>query len=858
MKTIPEMLAAHANSQPDAIAIMATERLPLTYHHLHVHIKQVVAILNELGINRNDRVAIVLPNGPEMAVAFLAVAAGATSAPLNPAYRAREFDFYLEDLNAKVLVVQKAFDSPARAVAQARGIPIIELEPVGKEAGLFTLISKDKSPSGQLGGLAQPDDVALILHTSGTTSRPKMVPLTHRNLYTSALNIADTLQLTATDRCLNVMPLFHIHGLMAATLSSLMAGGSLVCTTGFDAGQFFAWINAFQPTWYTAVPTMHQAVLANAAAHHETISHSPLRFIRSSSASLPPKVMGGLEELFRVPVIESYGMTEASHQMSSNPLPPHQQKPGSVGLPAGPEVAIMGDNANLLPFGSIGEIVIRGASVTQGYANNPEANQNAFSTGWFRTGDQGYFDAEGYLFITGRLKEMINRGGENIAPREVDERLLAHPLVKQAVTFAVPHETLGEDIAAAVILKENVTVTERELRQFAFSHLSDYKVPTQILIVDQIPKGPTGKLQRIGLAEKLADKLKPEFIPPSGQIEEALARIWADVSGKERVGRLDNFFALGNDSLMATQVVVSVQTAFDVKLPLPTIFQEPTLMDQARVIEEMLLAKTGDAGADSYASLVLIQPYGSKRPFFLLPGGGGGEEEFLVYAQFIHLLDSTQPVYGFIARGQDGVTQPHTNVAAMVDDYLHELRDVQPRGPYLLGGECVGGKVAYEMARRLDADGESVALLLLNTRLQKTVKSRSQNKYWRDRLKYHWEQLQKQPSGEKTSYLLQKLSTDKTKRHIQQVRKGYNELLQSYVPAHPYKQPIMLIVSEDYDAHSPNMGVEKWAGGGFAVYPVTGDLYSYLGAHAQTTAQQVQHCLQLADEKTSNGDGESE
>jgi len=372
------------------------------------------------------------------------------------------------------------------------------------------------------------------------------------------------------------MPLFHIHGLMAATLSSLMAGGSLVCTSGFDVEQFFPSIESFQPTWYTAVPTMHQAILSMAKEHHETINSHPLRLIRSSSASLPPQVMAGLEEIFNAPVIESYGMTEAAHQMSSNPLPPHSRKPSSVGVPAGPEIAIMDEtSSSLLAQGKIGEIIIRGENVTSGYANNPNANQEAFSNGWFRTGDQGYFDPDGYLFLTGRLKEIINRGGEKIAPREVDEILLAHPAVSQAITFAIPHATLGEDVAAAVVLEKHEQVFQRELRHFAFERLADYKVPTQILVVDEIPKGPTGKLQRIGLAEKLAIQLRPEFAEPTEPVEKILAQIWGEVLNQNRIGIDDNFFALGGDSLKAVQVVARVRATLEITLPLPAIFQEP-------------------------------------------------------------------------------------------------------------------------------------------------------------------------------------------------------------------------------------------------------------------------------------------
>jgi acyl-CoA synthetase (AMP-forming)/AMP-acid ligase II len=342
-----------------------------------------------------------------------------------------------------------------------------------------------------------------VLHTSGTTSRHKVVPLTHANVCASAANIARSLALTATDRCLNVMPLFHIHGLIAALLASLASGARVICSPGFNALQFFGLVKEHQPTWYTAVPTMHQAILARAERNPEAVKATRLRLIRSSSASLPPTVMLELERVFGAPVIEAYGMTEAAHQMASNPLPPAPRKPGSVGIAAGPEIAIMDEHGGLMARGEIGEVVIRGDNVTPGYANNPAANAAAFAHGWFRTGDQGVLDAEGYLRLTGRLKEIINRGGEKISPREVDEILLEHPAVAQAVTFGVPHDKLGEDVAAAIVLRDGAATTERELKAFAGQRLAAMKVPRQILFVAEIPKGATGKLQRLGLAKLL-------------------------------------------------------------------------------------------------------------------------------------------------------------------------------------------------------------------------------------------------------------------------------------------------------------------------------------------------------------------
>ena len=299
------------------------------------------------------------------------------------------------------------------------------------------------------------------------------------------------------------MPLFHIHGLMAAVLASVAAGGSVVCSPGFNAWHFFAWLDAARPSWYTAVPTMHQSILTRAARNAASVQAARLRLIRFSSSALPPRVMAELEQVFRCPVIESYGMTEAAHQMASNPLPPRPRKPGSVGIAAGPDVAVMDDAGTLLRPGETGEVVIRGANVMSGHLDNPAANASAFTNGWFRTGDQGVIDLDGYLAITGRLKEIINRGGEKISPREVDEVLLDHRAVAMAVCFAMPHDKLGEDVAACVVLRAGAAASERELREHCAKRLADFKVPRKVLLVAEIPKGATGKPQRIGLAQKL-------------------------------------------------------------------------------------------------------------------------------------------------------------------------------------------------------------------------------------------------------------------------------------------------------------------------------------------------------------------
>lgn len=496
--TLKDLIAEHPDA---AIAIGEPGREWLTYAGLRTMALSVRQSLRSAGIGAQDRVAIVLANGSDMASAFISVAQAATTAPLNPNYREDEFAFYLQDLGAKAIILKSDYEGPARRAAQNLGLIILSLVPTSR-AGKFTLVGPDTNPAPDI----EPgtEDVALILHTSGTTSRPKIVPLSQSNVAASAQNIAVSLALTPQDRCLNVMPLFHIHGLVAAVSATLGVGGSIYCTTGFNAMNFFAMMRDARPTWYTAVPTMHQAILTRAKRNADVISEVPLRFLRSSSASLPAQVMQSLAETFGAPVIEAYGMTEAAHQMCCNPLV--RQKAGSVGIAAGPKVAIAHEIDNHLVSGT-GEIVISGPNVTHGYESNAEANEKNFFEAdgqrWFRTGDQGTFDDDGFLHLTGRLKEIINRGGEKISPLEVDGVLMDHPAIEQVVTFAMPHPKLGEEVAAAAVLRDGFEVTEKGIREFAATRIADFKVPRRVVILDEIPKGATGKMQRIGMAEKL-------------------------------------------------------------------------------------------------------------------------------------------------------------------------------------------------------------------------------------------------------------------------------------------------------------------------------------------------------------------
>jgi len=499
---ITTLKALVADHPAEALALGAPGRDWLSYGGLRDLATRTETALRGFGIGATDRVAIVLANGPDMASSFYCIGQAATTAPLNPNYREDEFAFYLDDLKAKALVVEAGYEGPALAAGQSLGLTILRVH-AAAAAGDFTLTA-DTDTTGVTSAPPTADDIALILHTSGTTSRPKIVPLLQSNVAASAQNIAASLSLTQEDRCLNVMPLFHIHGLVAAVSATFASGGSIFCTAGFNAMNFFAMMSEARPTWYTAVPTMHQAILSRAKRNADVISDVPLRFLRSSSASLPAQVMEALNKTFNAPVIEAYGMTEAAHQMCCNRL--DLQKPGSVGVAAGPEVAIGHESENHLIDGT-GEICISGPNVTPGYESNPDANaKNFFEANgkrWFRTGDQGAFDDDGFLHLTGRLKEIINRGGEKVSPLEVDGVLMDHPAIAQVVTFALPHPKLGEEVAAAVVLRDGMEADERAIRDFAAERMADFKVPRKVVIMSEIPKGATGKMQRIGMAEKL-------------------------------------------------------------------------------------------------------------------------------------------------------------------------------------------------------------------------------------------------------------------------------------------------------------------------------------------------------------------
>jgi len=705
LPTISIADAIRAAADAAAPAIVGPHGEILTYRELLNQVESLGRFLLASDITPSDRVALIATGGAEMVVGFLGIAAVAGCAPLNPSYTAAEFEFFLRDLQPRLLLREAGVATEVDAVARRLSIPVQEFRPGSVFTGGFRLGGVVSNPASAC-RFVTVENAALILHTSGTTSRPKMVPLTQRNLCQSAYTIAWSLRLSPSDCCLNIMPLFHIHGLVGAVLTTLVSGGCVKCASGFAATPFAYWLGGLQPTWYTAVPTMHQTVLSQVTYREGPLPMHALRFIRSCSAPLPGRVRAELEECFGVPVLEAYGMTEAAHQITCNPLPPGERKPGSVGVATGTEIAIVNDNRHFLGRGEIGEIVISGPNVTSGYLGDPAVTTDSFMGSWFRTGDLGWIDDAGYLFLSGRIKEIINRGGEKIAPFEIEEAILDHPDVAEVVAFGVPDDRLGEDVGVAIVLRPGVApLDSRALREFLALRVAAFKLPRHIAFVGEIPRGPTGKLQRTGLAKALlenapeAPSLEPLPVGSSQPDDEAgLAAIWCKALRSRTVDVDDDFFSLGGDSLTALKMLTDVEKRYGVALTVPDLLNAPTISLLSRTIAQ--------AKSRGQPPRVAVIQRGKSQPLFFGIGAG---------PRFRELARLLGPDQAFVAP-----TYPppadlprHCRIEDIARYHVRSIRHVQRSGPYFLGGWCVDGLVAYEVAQQLKAAGELVALLVL-------------------------------------------------------------------------------------------------------------------------------------------------
>jgi len=679
-------LKSYAVATPDAAALIEPNGTRLTFAGLHTRIEAIGRAVTCSGIGRNDVAALVLPDGVDLIATFLGVASVAGCAVLNPALQPAEIESALADFEARAVIVEHKLSSPAGDVARRLGMSVLDVT----------------SPTPGTAPAAEPasgSQVALLLQTSATTGKARIVPLTHSNLRAQAASTRGILGLTPADRFLSMMPLFHLQGLLSS-VAQLSSGGSVICTAGFDANAFLTWLEEYRPTWYTAGPTLHHAILPLLDSHPEILERSPLRFVRSIGAPLAHALMEQLERTLHAPVLEGYGLTEAG-AITSNTS--NRRKAGSAGRSTGPEIGIMGATGEVLGPDCDGEIVVRGPAVIGSYRNNPEANRTAFHDGWLRTGDLGRLDADGFLFVTGRIKEIINRGGEKILPGEVEGALMAHPAVAEAVAFGVPHPTLGEDVMAAVVLRPDVPVSEGALRHFASERIAGFKLPRRIIFLTAIPKGATGKPARAALVQQLeAEDSVQETRGPATEVEKSLATTWQRILKIESVDIRDDFFQLGGDSLALTLMMAEVEREFGSE-DRAEFLSSPTIETLAHIV-----ARTPEKRSQR-SSFLTLNPDGSRTPFFCIPGGDENPYYLLDLAKG---LGADQPV--FIVRDPRPIQD--RGVYTLEEHAAHlcaAIRSKLPEGPYSLGGHCYGGVLAFEVARQLVAAGKEVSILVL-------------------------------------------------------------------------------------------------------------------------------------------------
>jgi|GEM_PF-347881 len=711
--TLYALLSAWAAHQPDAPAILAPGRKPLGFGALLQQLDEFRKTLNECGLGRGDRIALLTPRGPETAVAALAISCCSTCVPVNPGATAAEITATLRETRARALLIPTARDAATLELARQSGVPLIQGSSLpGAAAGQLHIQCEQISASGRP-GTAMAGDEALVMRTSGTTARARIVPIHHHHILARIDKTRRLLRLVPGDRCLNLMPLCYVHGLHSGLMGPLGAGGSAICPTGFDRETFFDCIRNLEPSWYTAGATYQQAILEWLLQDPEAITPNRLRFARSGSSPLPGKVQTQLEDLLGIPVIESYSATEAG-TMTANP-PDAQRKPGSVGVMLDDDIAIADEQGQRLATGMTGEVLVRGPGVITRYENNPEADQQAFRDGWFRTGDLGQLDADGYLTLCGRIKDIINRGGEKVSPAEVDAVLLEHPAVVQAVTFALPHPTMHEEVAAAVVLQQDSPVTERVLRQFLYQRLAPFKVPRRIVITAELPRGPSGKLLRHELSGHYSTTL--ETSPAAADsanynpVEQRLVTLWCEVLKRASIGPEDDFFLLGGDSLSAIKLLVRIEQEFQVKLPLQHMLEMATVPQMAQFIQAY---RNGNA-----KDLVDINTSGTQRPLFVVGGRSGYVLRLL---QVGRELGADQPLYGMQPPGMDWEQAGCETLSEMAAYYIKQIKSVQTRGPYRLLGVSFGGLVLFEAALQLQRAGETVDFLGLVDTLAPTCR----------------------------------------------------------------------------------------------------------------------------------------
>jgi acyl-CoA synthetase (AMP-forming)/AMP-acid ligase II/thioesterase domain-containing protein/acyl carrier protein len=700
--TLGEAIRRNAQLFPREPAIVSSTFAPLTYFDLQRHLDTVRRQLRTAGFDRQARIGVLMPSGPEAVLAIVAVSCCAVAVPLDPRLTEAELDQRFDQLRLSALLLPRDGAASARRAAERRNLAIIGTAP----AGLRRLGLELDLPAA---GAAVPDEEpdprapAFILQTSGTTAQPKLIPFSHANMLAAAARMRAWFDLTPRDRCLSVSPPFYSHGLKVTVFTPLLTGGSVAIPMNPAVVDLSDWFDGLRPTWYSAGPTLHRAVLDLARNVADAQALHTLRFAVSGGAPLPGEVREDLEGIFGVPVLEHYGSSEAA-QIAANLPPPGPNRPGTCGRPWPETVAVMGENGERLSPGEKGEIWVRGPTVTSGYLDAPDLNREVFVEGWFRTGDLGSLDEDGFLSLHGRISELINRGGEKIAPGEIDTALLRHPAVAEAAAFAFPHPRLGEDVAAAVVLHPGAQTTPAELRRFLLGELASFKIPHRLLVLDALPKGTTGKVQRRRLSEMVGAQAREPAAPPpkTTDLEADLLRLWRRLLKTDTLTMDDDFFESGGDSLLATEMLIEVERLVGHPIPETILFEAETIRQFAPRIAAQKAARP--------APVFQFHADGDRPPLFFFHGdfASGG---FYV-RRMVHLLGPDHPIITIDPHGLHGEPIP-ASIEAMAADRLPHILERQASGPFLLGGQCNGALVAFEAARLLVAMGHKVEMVAM-------------------------------------------------------------------------------------------------------------------------------------------------
>jgi acyl-CoA synthetase (AMP-forming)/AMP-acid ligase II/thioesterase domain-containing protein len=709
--TIGREITRRAWLQPDHPAMVSSGLAPLSYWEVQRLIAEVRTALRRAGFGRSARIAIAMPNSRQAALAILAVACSAVSIPLSPRLTLGEIESSLDMLRPDAVLLTSGTDSEARRAAGNKGIQI--LEAVAPKEGVFSLTMIE--PQGHIDSRSgepdepDPDAAAFILQTSGTTAEPKLIPFTHRNMLAVAARCQVWFNLTPEDRCLSVSPVFYAHGLKVTVLTPLLTGGTVVFPADISKFDYAEWFSNFKPTWYSAGPTLHRLVFDQTQSiAHATLGHS-LRFILSSGAPLPLNVLEGLQSTLGIPLIEHYSSSEAS-LMAANLPSPAVSKPGTVGVPWPDSLIIVGDNEDRLLPGEQGQILVRGPTVISSYLDAPGLNSQAFHDGWFKTGDIGSLDRDGFLTLHGRESDVINRGGEKISPIEVDEVLARHPAIAEAATFSVPHPRLGEDVAAAVVLRPGAKTTPMELRRYLREQVASFKVPRRVIMLNHLPRGQTGKVLRRQLTEshKQASSTKPHVL--EGQtldnsaldvgLVDQLRRLWERLLNIAPISLDDDFSEKGGDSLLAIEMLAELEKLTGDAIPSSILFEANTIRKLAHTLSRRIELKP--------RPLVQLNPNGDQVPvvFFHNDYIGGGYYTL----ELASLLGAEQPLFIVSPHGVDDEPIPNS-IEGMALDRLSLILNAQPEGPYRLCGYCASGLIAFEVARMLIAAGKEVELV---------------------------------------------------------------------------------------------------------------------------------------------------